>query len=32
MVSLIGSHWNQIKRDLIAMWHIVNAVRDMEIV
>jgi hypothetical protein len=29
MVSLIGSNWNQIKHELIAMWQIVNEVRKL---
>jgi hypothetical protein len=29
LVSLIGSNWNQIKRELIGMWRIVNEVRTL---
>jgi hypothetical protein len=27
MVGVIGTNWNQIKRELITMWQIVNQVR-----
>jgi hypothetical protein len=27
MVGVIGPNWNQIKRELVAMWQIVNKVR-----
>ena len=29
MVSLIGANWHQIKRELVAMWKIVNEVRQL---
>ncbi len=32
LVSLIGSKWNLIKSELVAMWEIVGKVRTMEIV
>jgi len=28
MVGVIGTNWNQIKRELIAMWQIVKQVRE----
>jgi hypothetical protein len=27
MVGVVGTNWNQIKRELITMWQIVNQVR-----
>ncbi len=29
MVSLVGTDWNHIKRELMAMWQIVNAEREL---
>jgi hypothetical protein len=28
MVGVLGTNWNQIKRELITMWQIVNQVRE----
>jgi len=28
MVGVVGTNWNQIKRELIAMWQIVKQIRE----
>jgi hypothetical protein len=32
MVGVVGTNWNQVKRELIAMWQIVKQVREETVV